>query len=66
MAMRLMIDIRPDLSPILSDLAARERRTTQQQAAYMLEQALLALARCQATPASAPVAMPDPDGQEDA
>jgi hypothetical protein len=57
MAMRLMIDIRPDLAPILIDLAARERRTGQQQAAYLVEQALLCVARTQAAPAATPVPM---------
>jgi hypothetical protein len=59
-----MIDIRSDLSPILQDLAQRERRTAQQQAAYLLEQDLLRVARLQATPASVPVAMPEPDTEE--
>jgi hypothetical protein len=60
-----MIDIRSDLSPILSDLAARERRTTQQQAAYLVEQALLCVARTQAAPAVTPVPTLAPD-EEDA
>ena len=63
--MRLMIDIRSDLSHILHDLAHRERRTAQQQAAYLVEQALLSVARCQATPVSAPVALPELDTEED-
>jgi hypothetical protein len=58
-----MIDIRSDLSPILSDLAARERRTTQQQAAYMLEQALLALARTQPAAAVEPAPALEADAQ---
>ena len=62
--MRLMIDIRSDLSHILHDLAQRERRTVQQQAAYMLEQDLLCVARLQATPANAPAAMPEPEPEE--
>jgi hypothetical protein len=63
--MRLMIDIRSDLTPILSDLATRERRTTQQQAAYLVEQALLCVARTQAGPAVTPVPMLASD-EEDA
>jgi hypothetical protein len=70
-----MIDIRSDLTPILSDLAIRERRTVSQQAAYLLEQALLTLARTKpvvvVTPGpalepDAPVALPAPDEKEDA
>jgi hypothetical protein len=61
-----MIDIRADLSHILSDLAARERRTVSQQAAYMLEQTLLCLARTQAAPTPTPVPTLGSDEEEDA
>jgi hypothetical protein len=61
-----MIDIRSDLSHILHDLAHRERRTAQQQAAYLIEQALLCLARTQAAPATTPVPTLVADEEEDA
>jgi hypothetical protein len=58
-----MIDIRSDLTHILYDLASRERRTVQQQGAWLLEQELLRVARSP-VPASPPMAMPDPDTEE--
>jgi hypothetical protein len=61
-----MIDIRSDLTPILSDLAIRERRTVSQQTAYLVEQALLCLARTQAAPTTTPVPTLVPDEEEDA
>jgi hypothetical protein len=47
---RVTISIRPDLIAVLSDLAQRERRTPQQQAAWLVEQALLAVARTRPIP----------------